>query len=66
VNEFFESRLFLLLVLFIGLITFSASIVFVAIKIPQNERVYLYLVSVASHFSGAFFTLLHVTTKEKP
>lgn len=63
--SFFESRAGLLLLLFVGLITFSGSIVYVAIRIPQNERVYMYLVSVASHFSGAFFTLLHVTAKDK-
>jgi hypothetical protein len=60
VKEFIESRAGLILFLFIGLVMFSSGVVFCAVKLPANERVYLYLVGIAGNFSGSLFTLLHV------
>jgi hypothetical protein len=60
VKEFIESRAGLILFLFIGLVMFSTAVVFCAVKLPANERVYLFLVGVAGNFSGGLFTLLHV------
>lgn len=56
-------RNILILFMFLGLVMFSGAVVFCAIKIPANERVYLYLVGVAGNFSGSLFTLLHVSSK---
>lgn len=64
-KEFVESRAGLVLLVFFGLLLFSAAVVFCAIRIPENDRVYLFLVGIAGNFSGALFTILHVSTKNK-
>lgn len=63
-KQFLESRAGLVLLVFLGLLLFSAAVVFCAIKIPQNERIYLFLTAIASNFSGALFTILHVNANQ--
>lgn len=62
-QQFIESRAGLVLFLFLGLVLFSGAVVFCAVRLPENERVYLFLVGIAGNFSGALFTLLHVRSK---
>lgn len=64
IREFIESRAGLVLLVFLGLIVFSGAVVYTAIRIPENDRVYLFLVGVAGNFSGALFTILHVGTSK--
>ena len=67
-REFIESRAGMVLLVFFGLLIFSGAVVYTALRIPENERIYLFLVGVAGNFSGALFTILHVrpTDAAKP
>lgn len=66
-KEFIESRAGMTLLMFVGLMMFSSAVVFCAISLPQNERIYLFLATIAGNFSGSLFTILHISSKtDKP
>lgn len=44
--------------LFLGLLIFSAAVVWCAVMLPDNEKIYVFLSGIAGNFSGALFMYL--------
>lgn len=63
IRAFFESLAGMILLVFFGLLIFSAAMIVCALKMPGNDRVYLFLVGTAGNFSGSLFTILHVRSE---
>lgn len=52
---------FTFLVIAIGLLLFSAATAVIAVFIPANATLYALFAGITGNFSGALFTLLHVS-----
>ena len=65
-KEFLESKAGTTLILFAGLLAFSAAVVVCAVTVPANERIYTFLTGIASGFSGSLFTYLQIHKSSNP
>jgi hypothetical protein len=58
IREFIESQAGTMLFLFFGLLLFSALCVFVALKVPSNDKIYALLAGCAGTFNGGLLMFI--------